>query len=111
MGLPLSTTTVTVKRRPTAGDAFDRPAHATIRTGLRATIGGQTGTETNGDGTSSQVTARLVCDPYDLHHDDLIVDDTTLLTWEVLWVARRTALGVDHTAADLLLVTDRAAAS
>lgn len=109
MALPLSTTTVTVKRRPTTGDAFDRPAHETIRTGLPATIGSHTGSETNGDGTSSQVTAPLVCDPFDLHHDDLVVDDTTGETWEVVWAARRNGLGIDHTAADLLQVTDRTA--
>lgn len=109
MAIPLATTTITVKRASTTGDAFDRSDPTTIRTGLRAVIGGQTGQEAVRDGSSEQVTVRLVCDPYDLHHDDVIVDETTQEQWEVVWCARRQGLGVDHTAADLLKITGRAA--
>lgn len=111
MSLPFNTTTVTVKRRPTTGteDAFDVPDYETIRTGLRAVIGSHSGSETDAGGASSTRTAHLVTDPYDMKHGDQVTDETTNETWDVVWAARRNGLGVDHTAADLIQITDRVA--
>ena len=71
-------------------------------------IGSQSGTEVVGGGSSEQVSARLVCDPTDLRHDDRVYDDVLDELWEVGWTRRRIGFGLDHTIATLLSVTDRA---
>lgn len=110
MSIPIHTTLITVKRA-TAADAFDRAAPVEIANGIRAHIGSPGGTENVTAGSSSLVTAHLSCDPTDLAHGDVVVDESTGLTYEVTWVAQRRGFGLDHTSADLLLVTDRAAVS
>lgn len=109
--IPLHTTSITVRRSDQDGtrDAFDGVTFDDYRTGIRAVIGSVSGTETATSGESTTVTARLDCDPVDLRHDDLVVDETTGLTWAVTFAAQRTGFGLDHTVADLVLVQDRAA--
>jgi hypothetical protein len=107
MSVPVATTTITIER-PTGGDAYDGVSYATYRTGVRAVIGSPSGAEINAGGSSQQVSARLNCDPVDLAHTDRVTDEKTGITYEVLWTARRLGFGVDHTVADLLVITDRA---
>lgn len=111
MALPVATTRITVYRTDADGtaDAFDRPAPTVIYAGVPAVIGGHSGSETTLGGSAQTRQARLDCDPIDLRHDDTVVDDTTGDTWHVIWCAHRTGLGVDHTVADVIAVTDRAA--
>lgn len=111
MTIPISTTTVSVLRSDQDGtvDDYDTPTWTAVQSGVRAVIGSHSGTETNAGGSSSTTTARLDADPIgDLAHDDRIYDESTGLTWHVIWVAQRSGLGLDHTVADLILVTDRA---
>lgn len=109
--IPLATTTVTVRRSDQDGtkDAYDAVTWSDYRTGIRAVIGSVSGTETNTGGQSTTMSARLDCDPIDLRHDDLVVDERTGLTWSVTFTAQRQGFGLDHTVADLVLVQDRAA--
>lgn len=108
MGLPISTTTITVARLGT-GDAMDAPDFETLTTGVPAVIGSPSGVETVASGSSEQVTARLDCDPCDLRHGDRVTDAATGDVWEVTWIRRRVGLGLDHMVGELLAVTDRAA--
>jgi hypothetical protein len=108
MAIPVATTTITVLRA-TAADAFDRAAPVEVIAGVRAVIGSHSGVETNTSGASQTRQARLDCDPVDLRHDDRVRDDQTGETWHVVWCARRQGLGLDHTVADLISITDRAA--
>lgn len=109
--LPLATTTITVLRSNQDGtrDAVDGVTFSTLVSGVRAVIGSDSGRETNVGGSSESVDARLDCDPCDLRHGDRITDETTGETWGVSWVRRRIGYGLDHMAAGLLAITDRAA--
>jgi len=111
VSIPLATTTVTVRRSDQDGtiDDLDGLTFTDYRTGVRAVIAYPGGAEIVGDGTSSVVGVRLVCDPVDLTHTDRVVDETTGLEYEVQWLAQRVGLGLDHVTAGLQLVTDRAA--
>lgn len=111
MSIPLATTRITVYRVDVdrTADAFDRPAPTVVYAGVPAVIGGHSGTETTIGGSSQLRQARLDCDPIRLAHDDTIVDEQTGETWHVIWCAQRFGVGLDHTVADLVAVTDRAA--
>jgi hypothetical protein len=108
MSLPVSTTTITVARGDASGDGYDGQTFRTVYRGVRAVIGSPSGSEVNAGGSSMQMTARLNCDPIDLQHTDRVTDDQTHITYEVTTVARRLGMGIDHTVADLLVITDRA---
>lgn len=112
MALPVATTTIAVERSTQDGtlDAIDGVTFSQLASGIRAVIGSPSGAETVTGSSSSTVTARLNCDPTDLKHGDRVYDEQTAITYEVSWTARRLGLGVDHVVADLLVVTDRAAA-
>lgn len=107
--IPLNTTTITVYRSnqdgtKDAGEVTYLPLHA----GVRAVIGGHTGNELATSGSSEHVSARLDCDPIDLRHDDHVHDDRTGERWLVSWTRRRLGFGIDHTVAELYVITDRA---
>lgn len=107
--IPLSTNTISVLRSDQDGtkDDYDGVTYSTLATGVRAVISSPSGSETNAGGSSEQVSFRLNCDPTDLRHDDRIVDEATGDIYMVTWTRRRVGLGLDHTVADLLRVTDR----
>jgi len=111
MALPIHTTLISVLRSDQDGtkDSTDTLTWSTIASGGRAHIVSPSGSETVTAGQSSTVTARMSADPTDLTHGDRIYDESTRSTYEVTWVAQRTGFGLEHTAADLVLVTDRAA--
>ena len=88
MSLPLSTTTVAVKRpaRPATedpwGDGYDAPvdrdeAEATPTTGVRAVISPNGGTGGSTGGESQVLLFRMVCDPVDLRYSDEVLDEVT----------------------------------
>jgi hypothetical protein len=106
--IPVATTTITVFRPSASSDAYDGQTYTTAFAGIRAVIGSPGGTEVNAGGSSQQLSARLNCDPITLKHTDRVRDDQTDITYEVTWTARRLGLGLDHTVADLVVVTDRA---
>lgn len=106
--IPISTTTITVERGDASGDAYDGVTYSTVYRGIRAVIGSPGGSEVNEGGSSQQATARLNCDPIILHHTDRVTDDETGIVYEVTFTARRLGVGIDHTVADLVYVTDRA---
>lgn len=109
MSIPVSTTTITVERSDQDGtrDSYDGVSFTTAFSGIRAVIGSPSGAETNAGGSSEDVSARLNCDPIDLHHDDRVTDDQTGEQWLVTWTRRRIGLGLDHTVADLRAISDR----
>jgi hypothetical protein len=111
MALPIHTTLISVLRSDQDGtkDSTDTLTWSTIASGVRAHIGSPGGSETVTAGSSSTVTTRLSCDPTDLQHGDRVYDESLGLTYEVSWTAQRRGYGLEHTAADLVIVTDRAA--
>lgn len=89
--IPLATTTVSVRRpdsEPTdpwgGGYDPDPTAPTVIASGIRATISPQAGSAP-GPGDNQMVQFRLVADPMDLGHLDIVVDDTTGTEYEVVW--------------------------
>lgn len=107
MTLPLSTTTVTV-RRPTAGEDRYETASATptVASGVAAHVSSPSGAELNAGGQQEQVDAVLLCEAgTDVSHYDEITDDTTGDVWTVAWTRQRVGLGLDHTIAGLRRVT------
>jgi hypothetical protein len=105
--LPISTTTVTISRFPVdpARDSYDAPpAAVTVASGVRAHISSPSGAETQLGGSQAVTQYRLDCDPVDVTHIDRVTDDTTGITYEVLWAVSRYGLGLDHVEAALRLV-------
>lgn len=86
MSLPVTSTTVTVRRpaRAAGADQFDPDTGppATVATGVRAHFSGVTVTESD-DGSSVAYTATLLADPVDLRHGDTVVDDGDGTEWTV----------------------------
>lgn len=102
--IPISSTTITVRRYPidVTRDSSDAlPPWETIASGVRAHISSPAGTEIVLGGTQSDMTFSLACDPVDLRHIDQVVDEPTGTVYEVIWSAARTGLGLDHMAAGL----------
>jgi hypothetical protein len=104
--IPLATTTITVLRPPSAdpyGAGYDGTpaAPTTVATGVRAVLGDPRGVERDVGGSQEDLRWTLTADPVDLTHDDQVVDDTTGITYRVVWVARRFGLGLDHIEAEL----------
>jgi hypothetical protein len=100
VSIPLSTTTITVKRIPRddTRDGYDtQPAAATIASGVRANIGSPSGSENIAAGDRTVVTFRITADPTDLQADDQVTDDTTGATYRCVWARNRIGLGLDHT--------------
>lgn len=117
-GIPLATTTITV-RRPTAaeqsadpyGDGYeDAPGTPSVIDGqgdvvaaaVRAVIspGGARGTSNGSE--SELVEFRLVCDSTDLRYGDTVTDETTGQVFEVTWSVTTPGIaGLGHTAAGI----------
>lgn len=108
--IPVATTTISVLRDTTVDDTtdpYDSPDSGepeAVATGVRAVISSPTGRERNIGGTQSQVEFSLSCDPTDLKHTDLVLDEVTNLRYQVVWVTRRNGLGLEHTRAGLKMV-------
>lgn len=75
------------------------PTETTIASGVRAHLSAPSGTEQQQTGSAETVTWRLLCDPTDLHHADLIIDEPTGQRFDVEWTRAKPGLGLDHTVA------------
>lgn len=109
MTLPLATTSISVVRSNQDGtkDVRTTLTWSVLKAGIRAHISTPSGTETVDGGSRADVVYRLDADPCDLTHADRVLDEDTSITYEVVWAAKRRGLGLDHTVADLRVVTDR----
>lgn len=110
MAIPLATTTITVERTIllATDDPYDTATAnpETVASGVRAHLSSPGGLELQrGQSAQEDVVWRLACDPCDLTHDCVIVDDATGDRFEIEWARLRTGLGIDHIEAGLRQVT------
>jgi hypothetical protein len=110
VAIPLATTTVSVLRVPADPDRdpYDpTPEPSTVATGVRATISTSSGTETVAGGSQEVVNFRMSCDqfPAKLHHKDMVVDEQSGETYNVVWTVTRNGMGLDHLQAGLQQVS------
>lgn len=103
------TTTISVLRVPAGEDETDNPRDGDdtlpepeqIDSLVPASIGIGRASE-NREGTSREVgVTRLICDPTDLRHTDLIIDETSGITWSLTTATLDERLGLNYLAADL----------
>jgi len=92
--IPISTTTLTVLRRPPPDDGYPdaEPVYAVVVSGVRANF------ELYERPTSQPFEeaisrSRFVCDPCDVLAFDLVRDDVTGTVWNVEWVQPRPGFG------------------
>lgn len=106
MTLPISTTTITVRRPAVGSDkdpwvVSDDTSDTNVVTGVRAHISTPRGSELNSGGAQENVSFLLNADPCDLHNTDRVYDERTEELYEVIWTEGREALGLDHVVAGL----------
>lgn len=106
MTIPLSTTTIAVKRPSVGADVdpwviSDDASDTTVEAGIAAHISAPSGLERAVGGAQESVTFRLLADTTDLENTDRVLDEGTGDTWEVVWTEQRTGLGMDHTYAEI----------
>lgn len=101
MALPLSTTTISILRKPIA-PFYESPGSVTsppvvIASGIKAHISAPSDAEVMAAGTEqSNVTRKFDCDPCSLTYLDLVKDESTGLVYKVIGQPmRRTAFGMD----------------
>lgn len=102
--IPLATTTITVEAQTETEPGEGRTA-TTVATGRRAVIGSPGGVERYAPGGgSTTITHGLQVGPTPELADatSVVVDEATGDRYEVVWVAHRTGLGLDHTVAGLV---------
>lgn len=105
MSIPLTTTTVTIRRPEGGDDPYEADQARLVARARRAHIGSPRGSEKIVGGSKEVVDAVLRLDPQPcLTHRDRITDDGTGECWEVVWVRQRQGLGLDHQAAGLRAV-------
>ena len=103
---PLPTTTITLRRPAGADDdPTEAPTVSTVATGHPATIGSPSGSEVVNSGERELVDAVLVVADLAVGRLDLVDDDETGDTWQVVWSRQRRGLGLDHVRAGLRRVT------
>ena len=113
MAIPVFETLVTFLAQSAGAttDEWDGPAayDVTVVQHVRAVIGTETGSEKETGGMQEDVLATLTCDPFHpgtyAFHNMRVLDETTGLTWEVVWARARYALGLDHISGALRMVT------
>lgn len=115
MTLPLSTTTVRIERPPAEalnvdpwGEGYDDPPQApegqreVVAEGVRAVIAPSSANGSNRGGQGEAVEFRLTVDPSDLTYLDVVVDETTGITYLVRWAQPVAGpLDLDHVAAGI----------
>lgn len=83
-------------------DPYDaQPAAATVAAGVRAHFSSPRGSEVVRGGSQVEISDKLTADPVELLNTDQVLDESTQLVYDVVWVSRRQGLGLDHTAAGL----------
>lgn len=105
-----ATTTISVLRVPALPDdelrdGEDQTEPEQIDSLVPASIGTGRSREDRDAGNREADATRLVCDITDLRHTDLIVDETTGVTWALTSTVVDYRLGLDYMAADLQRVT------
>lgn len=110
MTLPLTSTTITVRRvTEAATDPTDAPTVATVATGVPAVISSPAGTDLVNGGSRELVDAVLLVNPGDdLRRTDFVDDEITGDSWRIAWLRKRTGLGLDHLRGGLQRVTGAA---
>lgn len=113
MTLPLSTTTIAVKRTAPGSDidpyvVSDNASDTTVATGIAAHISAPSGRERVAGAGQEAVEFLLSCETTDIGNNDRVVDLETNETYEVNWAENRRGLGLDHTVAGLSKVTGQA---
>lgn len=103
----LYTTTVTIDRPGTAAPYEDPGDPTRVAMGVPAHIGQESGSSVTAGSTQETVTWRLDCPLVDLIHDDIVTDERTHLVYTTIWSKPRQGLGLDHTEAQLRLVSQR----
>jgi hypothetical protein len=123
MSIPVATTTITIKRvealDPDSPDTevdpweYDPDAPAETETerqyvldsNVRAVISTRPG-RSGSPGDTETVVFELVCDPTDLTHKDVVVDEISEERYEVLWAQSTPGIaGLAHVRAGLVMVT------
>lgn len=113
--IPLATTTLTVTRDESNGQAADPgepydpydPSGTTptvVAAGVRATIGVPSATVGLAGGDRVAYSAKFVADPSDIEPADTVTD-TAGTVWSVLWARQAGTFGLGHTEGELRLVT------
>lgn len=98
----LATTTVTLAEVPADVDPYDAVDPTEVATKLPAHISSPVGIETLLGGNRDSIDARLHLDPTPaLNTRHTVTDDVTGDAYRVVWVQRRTGLGLDHQIAGL----------
>lgn len=113
MTLPLSTTTIAVKRTAAGSDTdpyvvSDNTSDTTVATGIAAHISAPSGFERVAGSGQEAVEFRLACETAAIGNNDRIIDLETNEIYEVIWAENRRGLGLDHTVAGLRKVTGQA---
>lgn len=103
MTLPIWTTTISILRTAPQDDAYpDAEREFTaVQTGIHANIAVNprlAQPPSAAAGQRSAVQARLTCDPCDLQHLDVVLNELTDEQWRVDWVASTTG-ALPHTVA------------
>lgn len=101
MTLPMSTTTITVKRPATEDPYETSTAASTVATNIRAHISSPSGRDRITGGDLAVIDAHLDCDPVDLENYDAVIDETTDIEYSVVWRQKRYGLGLDMVEAGL----------
>jgi hypothetical protein len=119
VSIPLSTTTITVKRpaRPVTedpwGEGYDAPAardnsESTVATAVRAVVSPNGGTGGSTGGESEVLLFRMTCDPCPLSYGDEVLDDRTGIRYAVEWCTETPGIaGLGHVVAGLKITKGR----
>lgn len=93
----IATTTVTIERPDGTGDPYEAASVATVASGVRAHISAPSGSDQNVGGDKVVIDAvAYLPRGTSLVRSDLITDDTSGNTYEVVWQFARQGLGLDH---------------
>jgi len=102
MTLPLTTTTLTIKRVPANIDPYADTTPTVVTLNVFGAISGSNGTGSDVGGAQQVLTARLFVESdVDVRIADVVIDETSNEEWRVLWVRKRYELGLGHTVAGL----------
>lgn len=103
MSVLLPTTTVTVADASTP-EPFETTTYTARASGVAAHISGPSGSERAGSDGGERIDAVLLCDTT-VERGDRVTDAATADVYRVLWVQKRTGLGLNHTKAGLVRAT------
>lgn len=103
MSVLLPTTTVTVADASTP-EPFETTTYTARASAVAAHISGPSGSERAGSDGGERIDAVLLCDTT-VERGDRVTDAATADVYRVLWVQKRTGLGLNHTKAGLVRAT------